>query len=183
MVRQHDDKMEDDGTMIQRCTIRDLDFVNYVIRHPTVYPTVCDDMSPPPQEFNIEPILALSEAYILTTNPHTVFVFIPTTISRIVFDVHANIIAPEGRGKAGYQSAAEALGYMFSETICRKIITFIPSLYPNTLRFAVTSGLKNEGLIEKAFLKGDDLHDVHICGITKKDWVNSREKDKEPVCL
>lgn len=159
--------------MIRRCTIEDLEFVDSVLKHDSIYPFISDDNFPPVDEFTIEPLLVNPGVHVLTTNEYSVFLGVPV-VNTIVYDYHVNIL-PEGRGKIAVESNIQAVDYLFHETECQKLISFIPELYPNVLKFALANGEVEEGLLHKSFLKNGKLYNIHVLGITKEQWLN---KDK-----
>ena len=156
--------------MIKRCTIEDLDFVNSVLRHDTIYPFIADDMFPPVDEFSLEPLLINPGVYFLTTNKYTVFVAIPI-INNFVYEFHVNMIAPEGRGKVAVESTKEAVNYLFFGTHCLKLVSFIPVIYENVVKFACANGEQIEGTIKDAYLKNGKLYDMYLLGVTKEHWI------------
>ena len=155
--------------MIRRCTIEDLDFVDSVLRHDSVYPFISDDHSPPVEEFTSEAMLKNPDVYFLTTNEFTVILAIPI-LNNVVYDLHINMIKPEGRGKTAKESLKEAIDYMFHDTKCLKLVGFIAVIFGNVINF-VCEYAKREGLLKDAYLKDGKLHDVCVVGISKEDWI------------
>ncbi|KKM06588.1 hypothetical protein LCGC14_1742460, partial [marine sediment metagenome] len=124
--------------MIRRCTIEDLDFVDSVLRHDSVYPFIADDHSPPVEEFTSEAMLKNPDVYFLTTNEFTVILAIPI-LNNVVYDFHINMMKPEGRGKTAKESLKEAIDYMFHDTKCLKLVGFIAVIFGNFINDWLTN--------------------------------------------
>jgi RimJ/RimL family protein N-acetyltransferase len=72
-------------------------------------------------------------------------------------------------GKTG-AFVREGLEWVFNHTTYMKIITFVPAYNLPALKLAQRSGLKEEGIVTKSFLKNWVLHDQYIYGITKEEF-------------
>jgi len=46
----------------------------------------------------------------------------------------------------------------------KKVVAFIPSYFGNVLAFAKGAGWDEEGIMQKAFQKNGDLHNIHVFG-------------------
>lgn len=143
----------------------DVKFIDLIMKHPDVYPWITDDGSD--DDFTVERIVGDDRFYFISPNEYTVFANFP--INTVTWEIHTCILKP-GRGKTAIDSAQKMLAYMFGQTPCQKLISWVPKPYKHVLRFALTNGLKIEGLLKDSYLKYGKLHDLTLVGITKGDW-------------
>jgi RimJ/RimL family protein N-acetyltransferase len=96
-----------------------------------------------------------------------------------LYNVHPNngttlqihpLIPPEIRGKRAYRSAREVLKWIFGNTKYQKVVCQIPVIYRNVKLFAMQSGMKEEGLNRKSYLKNGKIHDQWHLGIAKQEF-------------
>jgi len=152
-----------------RCTIDDLYRVDRVLKHDSIYPFISDDNSLSVDEFTTEGILKNDNVYVLSPDEYTVFIAFP--FNSVTYDIHVNMVAPEGRGKNAEVTTRMMLEYMFTETPCQKLISVIPFSCENVLLFALKMGMKLEGIIKKSYLKNGELQDQRLLGMTKEYWI------------
>ncbi len=155
--------------MIIRCTIDDLEYVNFVMRHPAIYPFITDDGCPRVADFDAKRVLMLDNIYFLKPilDNYCIGIFILSPCNTICYDAHLAIF-PEYRGEMAIRACKEVIHYMFTETSCRKIIAQIPSINKPARMIAKLAGLAREGVIKTSFLKNGILVDQVIMGITKE---------------
>lgn len=92
--------------------------INAVINHPDVFPWVAG-----PNDVTLDVTEWLSDpAHILLTNEHGGFLFHPRGGG--TYEVHSQIV-PEGR-KQSLSAAQSAARYMFTQTDCVRIVTYVP---------------------------------------------------------
>jgi hypothetical protein len=155
--------------MIKRCTINDLEFVNYILTDDSVYPYISEDNTSEDIKNKMAEIyLSTPLIYVLSPNKYSIFIYIPMT--SIMYEIHSNVL-PDGRGKAALKALNESMEWIFENTICRKIISWIPMCNRLALTFAINSGAKKQGHITKSFVKYGELHDQLIYGITQEEWI------------
>ncbi len=97
---------------------RDAAAFNAVINHPAVFPWVA---GPNDVTLDVTSWLADDSHYLLT-NEHGGFLFHP--LGNGVYEVHTQFV-PEGR-KQAYAAAQSAARYMFTQTDCVTIRTYVP---------------------------------------------------------
>ena len=134
--------------MIKRCRIKDLDYVNNILRHKSIYSFISDDGSPSIEEYTIQPLLEYDLVYVLSPNKYTIILAIPITCS--TYEFHVNMIAPHGRGKNAIESTAEVVEWLFDNTPCQKLTSWIPEINMNVVKFALANGMQMEGISKKS---------------------------------
>lgn len=109
---------------------------NAVINHPDVFPWVAG-----PLDVTLDVTDWLKdETHILLTNEHGGFLFHP--LGDGVYEVHTQFV-PEGR-KQAYRAAQSAARFMFTQTDCASILTYVPQ--NNTRAKALTLAMQFEWL-------------------------------------
>lgn len=158
--------------MIFRCTVTDLHMVQDIFTHESVYPLISDDGSLSPEAFreteNLKTVLESKSIYVLAPNRYSITIFFPCNSN--TFELHTMVL-PEGRGKMAIKGAADAFEWMFLNTKCLKIITYVPTFNRAAKVMARMVGFVIEGCNRKSFLKGGVLYDQTLLGITKEDWI------------
>ena len=153
--------------MIVQATEKDFGVVHKILSHKSIYPYISDDYCP------IEPIKDLgldflNNEYIKVLMPNEDSVFVFTPLSMNMYIVHTNVL-PKSRGKVAIRAGKEVVRWMFKNTQCTSIISFVPSWNKQTLIYGSLVGLKRIGIIEKSFKKNDIMYDQVIIGIMKGD--------------
>lgn len=98
----------------------DAAFMNSVVNHPAIKPQVSLGME---GTLDLTPLVS-DEGNVCLQNEHGGFLFIRS--EHDCFDVHTQFL-PEGRGPAALASAREAAWFMFTQTHCLAIRTFVGS--------------------------------------------------------
>jgi RimJ/RimL family protein N-acetyltransferase len=89
-------------------------------------------------------------------------------LNHICYSAHIALM-PELWGRSEEIGRA-AVDFVFTKTICRKIVAMIPDSNRRALRVGKCFG-KQEGLIREAFSKGFKLRDLVVFGLTKEEWL------------
>lgn len=146
-------------------TLADSEVANRIIHHPEVYPDMCDDYADPAHTQLGRYLLMEENLYLLHPNDNTVFCFAPRTL--VLFEVHT-MIEPEGRGHQAVKAARDALHWIFTNTTCEKVITYVPFFNRKARVFARKVGLVDEGVCTKSFKKDGELIDQWVLAIEKE---------------
>lgn len=85
----------------------------------------------------------------------------------VMLEIHTCLL-PEFRGTCGNLAAKKIIALLFENTVCRKLITYVPSFNRPALVYAKRAGLQVEGCIKKSFLKDGILFDQILLGIEKE---------------
>jgi len=151
-----------------RCTFEGIDKANAILGHDSVYFDTIDDFVDPDGRYRIGEIFINSHiCYVLSPNDFSIFVFVP--VNGVTYEAHTAIL-PEGRGRKGIEAGISVLSWMFTETRCMKIITWIPVFNRSAVYFARNCGLNWEGTNSQSFLKDGKLYDQYLYGIRKEYW-------------
>jgi len=145
--------------------IYDIELIAETMRHPRIWPSVSDDESPPPEDF--EPIISDAVIYLgmfASGKFHGLFMLHPH--NSVCWEVHTCLL-PSAWGSAPV-FAAECIEWVFGNTECQRLITNIPSNNPLAARLAASVGMMKFGTNPKSFLKNGILLDQHMLGISKE---------------
>ena len=152
--------------MIRRCTIDDLEFVDSILKHDSIYPFISDDYCPKAEDYTCAPLLSHNGVYYLSPDKNSIFVYIP--INSITYEVHSNVLPP-ARNRSS-ELALMTVKYMFEQTKCMKIKTHVPVFNTPALHLSFKCGLRVEGNLRESFLKNNKLYDQIILGLSKGEW-------------
>lgn len=149
------------------CCVRtfDAEMVNRIMRHPKVYPHISDDSCPKAEDFDCSEAMKREGFYfLLVSGGEGAFMF--HNHSRILYEVHTMLL-PECWGRKALEASRAAVRWMFANTLCEKIITWVPAYNRLAYRFAIKSGMKQEGVSPKSLRKGGVLMDQYLLGMEK----------------
>lgn len=93
--------------------------------------------------------------------------FMLSPINSICWEIHT-LVKPEYWGKS-LDYTKEVVLWIFDNTTCLKIITFVPETNHKAIKLAEKTGMKREGFINKSWLKNGELFGQYILGISKGD--------------
>ncbi len=162
--------------VIERLDVTDLGYVNGVMRHPSIYPHISDDLCPKAKDFTAEPMLWSPQAIFLRPVIEGfgagVFLFHPW--NSVTYEVHSCVL-PGFRGKLSVEASVRAAEYMFKNTGCRKIVTQVPAWNRAAYALAHRAGFRAEGVNRKSFLRNGILYDQALLGLMKDDWMRRRK--------
>lgn len=149
------------------CTIQDVEAVNRVLKHPSVFDRITDDGCPDYSSFTAEPLIE-NMVHVIMPNEDTVFFFLPHNNS--TYDIHITT-TPEARGQIAIESGRKAISYAFNNIIgCEKLICFVPEIYENVSSFAENNGFVKEGMITDSYKKHGKLYSENILGLRRQQW-------------
>lgn len=149
-----------------RLTINDIDDVERIIGHPSVFEFAKDDADVSPLDIAVT---ALRDKTFIIVRPHEDTLFMFRRMNLIMFEMHVCIVDGPAR-KQGLKSAVEAARWLFENTECMKIVSHIPAFHAASLMFAKVCGMKEEGRLSKAYKKNGELHDLVILGATREEY-------------
>lgn len=132
-------------------------YINWLMTHPDVYPTISDDGSPPVEEYEAD----LDSGFFLSTAPGNLFIFTPYCYR--VYSMHSCIL-PEARGPGSVKAARECIKWMFEKGGAVKIVGVVCDSDPRAQKFALKIGFNQEGRYKKSFIRGGVLQDLIIYG-------------------
>ncbi len=145
--------------------IHDMDLATRVITNPKIWPHVSDDYSGTPEKFTASESVPLVH---LEVNDGEEFLglFFFTLDNSVCWKVHTCLL-PETWGAKAKQVGAALIEWLFSETICQRLITDVPAYNRIALKFARDCGMTEYGVNPKSFLKNGQLYDTVLLGVSK----------------
>jgi RimJ/RimL family protein N-acetyltransferase len=153
--------------MIEIRRTEDLDLVRRIMTHPKVWPHISDDGSGSRDLF--QPVIAPALLYLEALDedgPGGVWLYHPH--NSICWEVHTCCL-PDWWGPRALSAARLTLRWVVERTECRKVITHVPVTNRTALRFAQRVGMVDEGLNRASFLKGGQVVDQYVLGITEEE--------------
>lgn len=141
----------------------DYDFVIKVALNDEIWPWISDDCGVKENYIPDERMLYLK----ISDDSKDVGFFSISCHNSVLFEIHTAIL-PEFWGKS-LKYSTEVIGWIFGNTACQKLMTFVPENNNRALVFAERSGLKKEAFIADSFLKGGNLIGQHILSISRGD--------------
>lgn len=142
----------------------DTDVIREIATHPKVWPTMADDLSGVPAEWN--PVLHEGVWYVLGKEESRVcgmFVFFPE--NSVTWQVHICML-PEFWGRAS-RALKEVFDWLWSRTPCRRITGSIPLWNAPAIHCALRAGMTPYGVNQHSSLKHSRLHHQLLLGISK----------------
>lgn len=150
---------------VRRCTLKDLEQVDGILTHPSIYDFISDDGCPPRSEYTAKQNLECEAIYYLLCGINFLTMFVPH--NSITYEVHTSAL-PDCRGKEAIRKCHLAKQWMWDNTPARKIISIFPENNRPALALAIRVGMKREGLLAKSFLKNGHLLDQVVVGLSKE---------------
>lgn len=147
--------------------LTDIETIRRIMTHPRIYPKIRDDMSPTVEEF--QPIISEGLHYVgIQRNGIEGLIFYHRH-NAVTYEAHTCLTPPlwGGDGRRGWLLTAQ---WMFANTDCRKIVGMCPADNPLIERFAMDIGFSVEGVNRKSLLRGGELLDQTVVGLTKEEF-------------
>lgn len=117
----------------------------------------------------INGLLLNRNAYLLMPEEGMIFFFWP--INSVTDEMHVAMETGK-RGKAGFKGVVAAVAWLFNNTKCESLMTYIPEHHQPAIMFAAQCGFRKKGKLEKSFFYDDGLQDLFIFGATKEELFN-----------
>jgi hypothetical protein len=146
-------------------TLKDIDDVLRIISDESCFLSAKDDSDVTPLDITVT---ILRDPQYLVVKPHEDTLFLFKRVNQVTYEMHVMIVKGPARNK-GTQSALKAARWLFKETGCKKLISYIPEFHAPSLMYAKVCGLKQEGWLKGAYLKDGKLFDLVVLGATKRD--------------
>ena len=154
---------------MRRCTLQDVDFVAGILGHPEVFPFISEDGSDSADVTqHANALLATPVIYVMSPNEWTLAIFVPR--SSVCLELHTCIL-PDGRGKIALQVNRDVGAWIFENTTCQKVITWVPVFNRAADLMARRLGFELQGNNDKSFLRHGTLYDQLLYGVTKEKWL------------
>lgn len=154
---------------IHRATLEDFPFIKRV--QDEVLLDTRDDLAPRVADVQWNIVLTNPLTYVLVPSfGDCIGVFLLHPWNTVTYELHSAIL-PLYRGWRSVIAAREMGIYMFTNTLCRKIVTQIPTFNYPAKSLAIRCGMKREGLNRRSYLKNGTLHDQYIYGICREEVI------------
>lgn len=146
--------------MIERTT--DADLVKSICVIPEIWATIAeDDMVQ--EEWEPD----MNEGWFVASEGESlVGLFNLHVRNSVTLEVHPMIL-PGRRGRPAHQAVMDLWRILMDTTTYSKIVCFVPTIYRNVKLFAMSCGMKEEGLITESYLKNGTITDQWCLGITR----------------
>lgn len=144
----------------------DYQLVGSLIRNPKLWSYFADDFSGPMEEFkaNQDPRLW----YVLVRDGDELLgLFALSPLSPILFDFHT-VMPLDGRCLRAARQFFGPGGWLWANSTCLRAITFFPAGNRIARRCAQRAGLQAYGVNPCSYLKGGELQDQILMGISKR---------------
>lgn len=147
---------------------RDVKLIDSIIAHPAIYPHVADDSAPPAEKFTSAKVVGAPGIHFLApiVDGAPMGVFMLARQNGIMYEIHTCIL-PAYWGRQALDGAAAMVLWMFTNTSCRKLMTWVPVYNRLAYKFALRAGMVDEGLSKRSFLRNGVLFDQHLLGMER----------------
>ena len=151
----------DNKINVRACTIADLPFADYVMKHEAVYNQATYDGRPDASQYSIADRLRQGPPVYVLMDDSNSFVAVLVPETNVTWVAHSNTL-PNIRGKQAKAICNAMCEWMFKNTACCNIIGYTPSRNRAALAFNRFCGFKKIGVIKNGVLKDGELDDLHI---------------------
>ncbi len=147
--------------------MKDLKDIQRIMSHESVFWTGKDDGMVSP-EGAAEAVLSDKRFIVLRPLKNTVFLF--HALNHVTYQMHVAIVDGPARSR-GVRSSIKASRWLFKNTPCRKVISFIAANHKAALAFAYQAGMKYEGTHVKSVLQDGILRNMISVGATYERFI------------
>lgn len=138
--------------------------IRYILTHEKVYGRASDDFAPPVAEF--QPRLEGITYVLLKRDGLHLGLWALMPHSPVLWEVHTCLL-PQAWGETAHEAVPGFLEWVWKSTTCKRLITSVPAFNRAALKFAKFAGMKEYGINEDGFQKGNRLHNIHMLGISR----------------
>jgi len=142
-----------------RCGPEDIFDVCRVMLDPVIIDSTMPDNTTPYGAKEMEALLRIESCIFLMPNEYTVIILTP--ISGSIVGVHINT-SMQGRGEIAIKAANDAIEWIKQNTSYTHLLSYIPSLYMNVIKFAEKVGFVLQSTIPSSYLKHGVQYDTMI---------------------
>ena len=147
----------------------DIETIQRIMLHEDVFPDIVDDYT----DISKGKQLAwgmVSQPLCYMLHPAELVLFMVGMRTMTIYECHT-MITPEGRNKAAVGHAKEAAKWLFENTQCEKVITYVPVDNRKAKLFAHMVGFKSEGTCTKSIRRNGELMDQWVLGLEKESFL------------
>lgn len=143
----------------------DAELILSTLRHPTVYPHIRDDATPPPAELQVSS--APSIGYLGAWDSETFMgLWVVDRRNAVTIEVHICFL-PLAAGSKGLEVAKAGADWVWANTDFVRIVTSVPVFNNLAIRFAERIGMQRYGENQSSFLKDGELHNEILLGLSR----------------
>ena len=153
--------------MIRKCTANDISTVDFVLKHPSVYPFVQHDYTPPLEQYSSFSLLGREPLVYVLMDDSNSFVGVAASENGALYVVHQNVM-PSIRGRLASNICRDMIKWMFENTTAKKLIGYVPELNRKAKMFALFSGFRFEYRLKNAYQKDGELYALDIVSVEKE---------------
>lgn len=146
----------------------DISSVAGTMTHPRVYPHVSDDFSPAPGDLAncLHPVDSVFYLAAYDGEEYLGLFFLHQHNS-VMYEVHTCLL-PNAWGGRSVDAAKACAAWMFENTPCQRIVTYVPVDNVLALRLARNSGMQQIGINHDSIMRGGKLVSQHMLGLSKE---------------
>lgn len=150
---------------VRIATTNDLPFLRALYAHDDVWPHIKDDFTPESiRDFVADIVFTDPSSFILTDGKSGAFQL--KKMNGTMFEVHTSIL-PEYRGANGIEFGQAAIDWMFDNTRCEQILSFIPIHNRAAVLYALKCGFRKICVIYKSIKIDGAFVDQYLVGRAK----------------
>lgn len=144
---------------------KDWSLIKWIVTDPKVYPLISDDFSPEPARW--EPIKHVEVSYVLAKDNEEIFgLFALIPDNSICWKAHPCLL-PKAFGEKSREITHEFIRWLWKNTPCLRLIAEVPKFNSIVQKYARECGMLEFGVNEASLMKGGELHDQILFGISK----------------
>lgn len=135
-----------------------------VVTSPDIWSTIAEDGQTP-----AEYVPDVQTACWLTVydDSKLVGLYILRRVNAITAEIHPMVL-PKYRKQYSIAASKAVIGWFWEKAPwCRKIIGWVPTLYPNVRKHGEAIGFQIEGTNVQSYLKDGEVHDQWLLGLTR----------------
>jgi RimJ/RimL family protein N-acetyltransferase len=156
--------------MIRRAIEEDREFIKGIYENKIMTKYLTDDNCPRKMADCVDMILKTPVIYAMIYELEGaragLFLYFPWNYT--TYELHVTIL-PEYRGIQSISAAKESAAWVFKNTCCHKIVVTIPKPNYKAKALAILSGMQQEGINRKSYMKDGKLYDMYLFGICKEE--------------
>lgn len=144
---------------------RNYQLVGAIMRNPRLYDAAADDFAPARENFRPREDEAIW--YILAKDGESILgVFALAPQNTVCWEIHTRLL-PASWGAIAAAAARAVVPWIWEHTGCRRLVTVCPSYNRLAIRFAERAGMTRYGVNPASWMKGGELVDQVLLGISK----------------
>jgi hypothetical protein len=154
---------------VELSRITNFDLVREMFTLPDIYPLIGDDYSPPVEEFRVNSHPDIWYVAALDRHGRVIGMFSLLPQNRICWEVHV-VMLPWATRQDKWKAGRMLPAWLGAHTPCRRLTAAVPDTnWPALIYGTHGIGMRYAGRQERAFMKGGELRDLIILGLSIGD--------------